>query len=153
MSRAVIPPSRLCLSFPKTEGNSMVAPRGLQKDGIDNLFRTNKELGEENKSSPFFLIIRHKDINQQWWLHKIFAQDAQMTFQTDIFVLLSPKYKNPAWKVVWWLCPAELDGYNKQLEEKSFDFSSNCDSEAIRTLDPRLRRALLYPAELRNLPI
>ena len=23
-----------------------------------------------------------------------------------------------------------------------------CDSEAIRTLDPRLRRALLYPAEL-----
>ncbi len=25
-----------------------------------------------------------------------------------------------------------------------------CDSEAIRTLDPRLRRALLYPAELRN---
>ena len=27
-----------------------------------------------------------------------------------------------------------------------------CDSEAIRTLDPRLRRALLYPAELRNQP-
>ena len=27
-----------------------------------------------------------------------------------------------------------------------------CDSEAIRTLDPRLRRALLYPAELRNHP-
>ena len=27
-----------------------------------------------------------------------------------------------------------------------------CDSEAIRTLDPRLRRALLYPAELRNRP-
>ena len=26
------------------------------------------------------------------------------------------------------------------------------DSEAIRTLDPRLRRALLYPAELRNHP-
>ena len=40
-----------------------------------------------------------------------------------------------------------------QQEEKSFDFSSCCDSEAIRTLDPRLRRALLYPAELRNLPI
>ena len=40
-----------------------------------------------------------------------------------------------------------------QEEEKSFDFSSSCDSEAIRTLDPRLRRALLYPAELRNLPI
>ena len=40
-----------------------------------------------------------------------------------------------------------------QQEEKSFDFSSLCDSEAIRTLDPRLRRALLYPAELRNLPI
>ena len=28
----------------------------------------------------------------------------------------------------------------------------NSDSEAIRTLDPRLRRALLYPAELRNQP-
>ena len=28
-----------------------------------------------------------------------------------------------------------------------------CDSEAIRTLDPRLRRALLYPAELRNRPL
>ena len=27
-----------------------------------------------------------------------------------------------------------------------------CDSGAIRTLDPRLRRALLYPAELRNQP-
>ena len=27
------------------------------------------------------------------------------------------------------------------------------DSEAIRTLDPRLRRALLYPAELRNQPL
>ena len=27
------------------------------------------------------------------------------------------------------------------------------DSEAIRTLDPRLRRALLYPAELRNHPL
>ena len=40
-----------------------------------------------------------------------------------------------------------------QEEEKSFDFSSSCDSEAIRTLDPRLRRALLYPAELRNLPV
>ena len=40
----------------------------------------------------------------------------------------------------------------KQQEEKSFDFSSCCDSEAIRTLDPRLRRALLYPAELRNRP-
>lgn len=26
------------------------------------------------------------------------------------------------------------------------------DSGAIRTLDPRLRRALLYPAELRNHP-
>ena len=25
-----------------------------------------------------------------------------------------------------------------------------CDPGAIRTLDPRLRRALLYPAELRN---
>ncbi len=36
-------------------------------------------------------------------------------------------------------------------KEKS-DFSPFCDSEAIRTLDPRLRRALLYPAELRNRP-
>ena len=27
-----------------------------------------------------------------------------------------------------------------------------CDSAAIRTQDPRLRRALLYPAELRNQP-
>nr|DAS40884.1 MAG TPA: hypothetical protein [Bacteriophage sp.] len=27
-----------------------------------------------------------------------------------------------------------------------------CDSVAIRTQDPRLRRALLYPAELRNQP-
>ncbi len=27
---------------------------------------------------------------------------------------------------------------------------NTCDSGAIRTLDPRLRRALLYPAELRN---
>ena len=34
-----------------------------------------------------------------------------------------------------------------------FSFFPLCDSEAIRTLDPRLRRALLYPAELRNLPI
>ena len=43
----------------------------------------------------------------------------------------------------------------KQYREKSVDFSLYpvCDSEAIRTLDPRLRRALLYPAELRNLPI
>ena len=40
-----------------------------------------------------------------------------------------------------------------QKREKSIDFSRFCDSEAIRTLDPRLRRALLYPAELRNLPI
>ena len=31
-------------------------------------------------------------------------------------------------------------------------FSFLSDSEAIRTLDPRLRRALLYPAELRNQP-
>ena len=43
----------------------------------------------------------------------------------------------------------------KQYREKSVDFSLYpcCDSEAIRTLDPRLRRALLYPAELRNRPI
>jgi hypothetical protein len=27
-----------------------------------------------------------------------------------------------------------------------------CDSEAIRTLDPQLRRLLLYPTELRNRP-
>ena len=54
----------------------------------------------------------------------------------------------------------KVGGYAKSLvnlykkkEEKSFDFSSFCDSEAIRTLDPRLRRALLYPAELRNLPV
>ena len=33
-----------------------------------------------------------------------------------------------------------------------FSFFPLCDSEAIRTLDPRLRRALLYPAELRNRP-
>ena len=31
-------------------------------------------------------------------------------------------------------------------------FFKSCDSGAIRTLDPRLRRALLYPAELRNHP-
>ena len=31
--------------------------------------------------------------------------------------------------------------------------ASDRDSEAIRTLDPRLRRALLYPAELRNHPL
>ena len=30
--------------------------------------------------------------------------------------------------------------------------ASRCDSAAIRTQDPRLRRALLYPAELRNQP-
>ena len=30
-------------------------------------------------------------------------------------------------------------------------FFKSCDSGAIRTLDPRLRRALLYPAELRNI--
>ena len=43
----------------------------------------------------------------------------------------------------------------KQYREKSVDFSLYpvCDSEAIRTLDPRLRRALLYPAELRNRPL
>ena len=29
---------------------------------------------------------------------------------------------------------------------------ASCDSAAIRTQDPRLRRALLYPAELRNHP-
>ncbi len=37
----------------------------------------------------------------------------------------------------------------------AFDTSTSLnssDSEAIRTLDPRLRRALLYPAELRNHP-
>ena len=34
-----------------------------------------------------------------------------------------------------------------------FSFFPLCDSEAIRTLDPRLRRALLYPAELRNRPL
>ncbi len=32
------------------------------------------------------------------------------------------------------------------------DTVSLCDSVAIRTQDPRLRRALLYPAELRNHP-
>ena len=36
--------------------------------------------------------------------------------------------------------------------EYAFDIFALCDSEAIRTLDPRLRRALLYPAELRNHP-
>ena len=42
----------------------------------------------------------------------------------------------------------------KQYREKPVGFSlySVRDSEAIRTLDPRLRRALLYPAELRNQP-
>ena len=33
-----------------------------------------------------------------------------------------------------------------------FDFLFFRDSAAIRTQDPRLRRALLYPAELRNHP-
>ena len=37
----------------------------------------------------------------------------------------------------------------KRKQHVAFFF---CDSEAIRTLDPRLRRALLYPAELRNRP-
>ena len=41
---------------------------------------------------------------------------------------------------------------NAQKMEKNQLFSFFCDSEAIRTLDPRLRRALLYPAELRNQP-
>ena len=36
---------------------------------------------------------------------------------------------------------------NKKTDEKSPVF---CDSEEIRTLDPQLRRLLLYPAELRN---
>ena len=39
----------------------------------------------------------------------------------------------------------------KQRRELNFR-SLLCDSGAIRTLDPRLRRALLYPAELRNQP-
>ena len=46
-----------------------------------------------------------------------------------------------------------------RMEDKksgcTFDTSTSLissDSEAIRTLDPRLRRALLYPAELRNHP-
>ncbi len=34
----------------------------------------------------------------------------------------------------------------------SEDTAFLCDSVAIRTQDPRLRRALLYPAELRNHP-
>ncbi len=38
----------------------------------------------------------------------------------------------------------------KRKQHVAFFF---CDSEAIRTLDPRLRRALLYPAELRNRPL
>ena len=49
-------------------------------------------------------------------------------------------------------CLRNLSKIHKQKKSRNLrDFF--CDSEAIRTLDPRLRRALLYPAELRNLPI
>ena len=44
---------------------------------------------------------------------------------------------------------------DKKEVDVLFDTSTSLissDSEAIRTLDPRLRRALLNPAELRNHP-
>ena len=48
------------------------------------------------------------------------------------------------------IASANLPGVYKQRRE--LISSLLCDSGAIRTLDPRLRRALLYPAELRNQP-
>ena len=45
--------------------------------------------------------------------------------------------------------PTSPEHINKKISQIARFF---CDSEAIRTLDPRLRRALLYPAELRNRP-
>ena len=41
---------------------------------------------------------------------------------------------------------------DKSLIINTFKNFLFCDSVAIRTQDPRLRRALLYPAELRNQP-
>ena len=46
--------------------------------------------------------------------------------------------------------PTSPKHINKKISQIARFF---CDSEAIRTLDPRLRRALLYPAELRNRPL
>ena len=45
-------------------------------------------------------------------------------------------------------------GNRWEINEKERIVTSSlfCDSAAIRTQDPRLRRALLYPAELRNHP-
>ena len=39
---------------------------------------------------------------------------------------------------------------NAEVSLLKFQQGDFCDSDGIRTHDPRLRRALLYPAELRN---
>ena len=53
---------------------------------------------------------------------------------------------------VWIIKLCNLQKIKPQKPHNKLFAVLTSDSEAIRTLDPRLRRALLYPAELRNHP-